>query len=111
MESRKIMSVVKALGTLREELEYSDLPAQMVQIYLEVVAMGELPQESLQERTAVSKAAVSRFLNILGPGSPKEPGLRLLETFEDPEWRRRKLVRVTARGKLVAQKMIDAMGK
>ena len=37
------------------------------------------------------------------------PGLAWVENFEDPAWRRRKLVRLTARGRVVAERVIKAM--
>lgn len=111
MDTKKTLGISRALGTLREELKYSDMPAQMIQVFLEVAAMGEVTQQDLEGKVGISRAAISRFLSILSVGAPLKPGLRLVETFEDPAWRRRKIVRVTARGKAVANRMVESMGK
>ena len=111
MDTKKTLGISRALGALREELEYSDMPAQLIQILLEVAAVGEVTQQDLEKKVGISRAAVSRFLAILSVGVPRRPGLRLVESFEDPEYRRRKIVRVTAKGKAVVTRMTDAMGK
>lgn len=40
MESKKTLGMSRALAALREGLDYSDLPTQMVQMLLEVAAAG-----------------------------------------------------------------------
>lgn len=111
MDVKKTLGISHALGAVRGELKYSDMPAQLIQILLEVAAVGEISQQALEKKVGISRAAVSRFLSILSVGMPLKPGLRLVESFEDPEFRRRKIVRVTARGKAVVTRMTDAMGK
>lgn len=111
MDTKKTLGISRALGALRAELDYSDMPAQMIQVFLEVAALGEVTQQDLEKKVGISKAAISRFLGILSVGSPLKPGLRLVDSFEDPEYRRRKIVRVTARGKAVVSKMTEAMGR
>ena len=111
MDTKRTLGISRALGALREELKYSDMPAQMIQILLEVAAIGEVTQQDLEAKVGISRAAISRFLSILSVGKPGKPGLRLVESFEDPEYRRRKIVRVTARGKAAVSRMTDAMGK
>lgn len=57
----------------------------------------------------LSNAAVSRNVNILGTGTPKEPGWGLVEAYEDAYWRRRKLVRLTQKGRTLMEHMVDAV--
>lgn len=111
MDSKVMLGISRTLGALRKELDYSDMPAQMIQIFLEVAAPGEIGQNELEEKVGISKAAISRFLGILSEGTPSKPGLQLLQSYEDPYDRRWKRVRVTTRGRKVAARVVKAMGK
>ncbi len=95
MDTWKVLSISRAIGALRDAFEYSDMPAQMIQILLEVAALGELPQQDLEKKVGISKSAISRFLSSMADGTSLKPGLRVLESFEEPDYRRRKLVRIT----------------
>lgn len=65
----------------------------------------------LIEACGLSNAAVSRNITLLGRGSPKEPGMGLVEAYEDEMWRRRKLVQLTDAGKKFASKLVSTMQK
>lgn len=65
MDTKKLLGFSRALSTSREELKYSDMPSQMVQIFLEVAAYGEVTQQDLETKVGISRAAISRFLSIL----------------------------------------------
>lgn len=59
-----------------------------------------VPQSAIRERTGLSEAATSRNVALLSTGATfTTPGPGLIESYEDPEYRRRKLVRLTAKGK------------
>lgn len=109
MESKKTLGMSRALAALREGLDYSDLPTQMVQMLLEVAAAGEISQQELEKRVGISRAAISRFLSILSVGSPLKPGLKVLTTYEDPEYRKRKMVSITKKGQIIVQVAIDRL--
>lgn len=67
--------------------------------------------QDLIARLAVEQSSVSRNCALLGPGlSPSEPGYGLLETYEDPHYRRRKLVKLTPRGELLRDALLGIAG-
>lgn len=75
------------------------IPSQHLRVLLHIAAAGEVPQLDLIEMTGTSQSAVSRIIYDLGEGAPREAGLGLVEAYVDPEWRRRKLVRLTDKGR------------
>lgn len=109
--------MTKALKQLRMELsaiqkflDVSDIPTQQVMTFLFVAEKGEAVMGDLAEATGVAQSSVSRNVARLGNGlSPSEPGYGLLEAFEDPYYRKRKLVKLTPRGKELV-KAIDNVG-
>lgn len=98
------MQAVKAARTLLRELtaatENPELPTQQVTILLALMdATGPVSMADLVTATGVSQPAVSRNVAILGRGQRiGEKGYDLVEAYEDPTYRRRKLVRLSPRG-------------
>lgn len=85
---------VKVMG--RGEFEANALRA----FYYVASQPRPVPQSSVREFLGLSEAGTSRNMAILGAGASfTMPGPKLIETFEDPDYRRRKLVRLTARGR------------
>lgn len=110
--SRTLHGGMAMLDAFREFTESVDVPVQHVLVFLMVADRGEVAMEDIIKRVGVHQTAISRAVAKLGPGaSPRDPGLGLIEAYEDPEWRRRKLVRITARGKLLAAEMEKAATK
>jgi DNA-binding MarR family transcriptional regulator len=79
----------------------AEMQAQSMAVLLKVakhpvpIKMGEIAQE-----LGLSQSTISRNVAYLGDWNRhKEKGHQLLEAFEDPMERRRKLVRLTAKGK------------
>jgi DNA-binding MarR family transcriptional regulator len=71
---------------------------------------GEMPQLELEKQTGLAQSAISRNVAKLGHGlTMDEAGARLIEAYEDPAWRRRKIVRLTARGRELAEKITDLL--
>ena len=68
-----------------------------------------MPMFDLIQLLDLSNAAVSRNITLLGRGAPREPGLGLVESFEDEEYRRRKLVKLTPAGEALAKKVVKAV--
>lgn len=94
-------STLKALEVLREELGRPDLQVQTILVLLHVARLGEIPMAQLEDLTGMSQASISRNVALLADGRPKDPGFGLIEAAEDPHYRRRKIVRITERGKIV----------
>lgn len=109
METRKLGGMVRGINALREQTQHSDMPTQMALVFLEVAMLGEIPMAELGKKVGISQASVSRLVSTLSSGRPSDPGFGLIEAYEDPGFRRRKLVRITARGRLVAQRVSDAI--
>lgn len=100
--NRSLYSVVAVLKKFREFVGNVDVPAQHIQLFLYVAERGgkEVPLADLIKLVGTDQSAVSRAVAKLGPGvNPREPGYGLLTFYEDPEYRRRKLVDLTPRGK------------
>jgi DNA-binding MarR family transcriptional regulator len=84
---------------------------QTMQIFLTICTNGgELAQAEIERITGWAQSAVSRNVAKLGQGlTIHEPGPRLVESFEDPAWRRRKIVRLTNRGKLLRDQLVQIL--
>lgn len=84
----------------------ADTPMQQIVTFATVAYAGdEIPMQDLIGNTGVEQSAVSRNVAVLGQGRmPGSAGYGLVEAYEDPYHRRRKMVRLTAQGKrLMAQ--------
>lgn len=90
------------LSQLSEGTQNPTMPLQQVQLFLHVAHHGEVLMEDLEEATGVEQSSVSRNVSALGGGWPGKPGYGLVESREDPTNRRRKLVRLTNKGKALA---------
>jgi DNA-binding MarR family transcriptional regulator len=97
-----------AVETFRNECR-ADLGTQTVSCFLHVAMRSEIPMFDLIELLGLSNAAISRNISMLGRGSPKDPGLGLVEAHEDEYFRRRKIVALTPRGKALANKLVASM--
>jgi DNA-binding MarR family transcriptional regulator len=88
------------LRTWQEETGERETPIQQVLTFAAVAGSSEpVAMGDLVASTGVSQSSVSRNVATLGPGiNPSLPGYGLMEAYEDPYYRRRKLVRLTAKG-------------
>lgn len=68
---------------------------------LTVAENTETPVAHVEKALGLSQAATSRNMTKLGPGRPGEPGLRLIEQYEDPYDRRNKIAKLTPEGREV----------
>ena len=97
------------MGVLKTVTEFTsvEIPTQQVLILLALANSSEpIAMQSLQAHSGVTQASVSRNCSALGPGPrPGVPGYGLIEAYEDPEWRRRKLVRFTQKGELLRKRL------
>jgi DNA-binding MarR family transcriptional regulator len=81
---------------------------QTTHTFLAVCVRGGdgVPMQEIEKALDMGQATVSRNVAKLGQGlNADEPGARLLEAYEDPFWRRRKLVRLTERGRKFADQI------
>jgi DNA-binding MarR family transcriptional regulator len=100
--------MVEALEAIKEFTGNSEIPAQTVLTFLHISLRSEVPMADLIKLTGVSQASVSRNVARLAQGlTPDKPGAGLIEVYEDPYFRSRKLARLTSRGR----KLVEAIGK
>jgi DNA-binding MarR family transcriptional regulator len=105
--TRSMTALIQALDVVRTKLKQSDIPMTQLLTFAHVADRGEIPMQDLADLTGTVQSSVSRNVEKLGQGSPSNPGFGLVEALEDPYYRRRKLVRLTSRGKALAES-IDA---
>lgn len=112
MNQLAILSITAdTLQIIRKFINNSELPMQTIQTYLYITKHGEVPLSDLEKVTGLSQSAVSRNVAKLGQGlTARDPGFGLVEAYEDPNFRRRKLVRLTPRGKALAQEVANVLG-
>ena len=81
-----------------------------VQMLLEVSLRDETSMTDLGSAVGVSQAAISRNVGKLGGGMTfKEKGAGLVEAYEDPKYRRQKLVRLTPKGRRLVDELYILM--
>jgi DNA-binding MarR family transcriptional regulator len=100
-EQRMIaQALLKAQEKFAEYLGKGDVELQAFSTFLVIAErVNDFPMQDLQDILNMSQSSVSRNVALLSIGTISNPGPRLIEAFEDPEYRRRKHVRLTARGK------------
>jgi DNA-binding MarR family transcriptional regulator len=107
-QTKGVHATMCALEVFWKMTGSTDTPMSQVLTFLHVAARGELPMADLADSTGVVLSSVSRNVAKIGPGpNPKEPGLGLVEAFEDPWNRKRKLVRLSAKGRKLAERIND----
>jgi DNA-binding MarR family transcriptional regulator len=97
-----------AVEVFRKECR-SDIGSPTISCFLQIAIRREIPMFDLIQLLDVSNAAVSRNVALLGQGSPKEPGMGLVEAYEDAYFRRRKIVRITQKGSALMEKVVAAI--
>lgn len=103
-----LLRILKAMG---DEIDPA-MPWQQGLVFLTVALAGDegIDMVDLGREVALSKSAVSRNVGALGEWHRMgRPGLGLVETFTDYEDRRRKPVRLTAKGKAALRKILNRL--
>lgn len=104
-----------AIATLRDALG-KEVEAQTLLALLTVAEQGEVPQADLQRELGIGASAMSRNIGLLGTTGYKngagreQEGLGLVESWENPMDRRIKLVRLTAKGKVLVNRATRSIG-
>ena len=74
-----------------------------------IIAQAEdgLSLTDISKKAGVGLATASRNIAALGKINRKrEPGLKLIESFEDPMERRKKIIRLTAKGRTTVKRIL-----
>jgi len=96
-----------------EEMRKFDtqIEAQAIAVFFYVAIHGGkegVSMQTISEELDIAQSSVSRNVYKLGDiNRHKKIGIGLLETFEDPMERRRKLVRLTSKGKRVHSTLLS----
>ena len=96
-----------------EEMRKFDtqIEAQAIAVFFYVAIHGGkegVSMQTISEELDIAQSSVSRNVYKLGDiNRHKQIGIRLLEAFEDPMERRRKLVRLTSKGKRVHSTLLS----
>jgi len=102
-------ALLAGLRAIVEAASDPTMPIQQAMTFLVVAQSSEVPQAELIRNVGLAPSSVSRNVARLAQGTLTEPGLYWIENYEDPAWRRRKLVRLTPRGKAVADRVSSAV--
>lgn len=111
-ERKKEMSGLNLLKIIEEMRKFdSQIEAHAVAVFF-FVAMKDnrdgIAMQTIGEELDIAQSSVSRNVYKLGDiNRHKKTGIGLLEAFEDPMERRRKLVRLTAKGKRVHNTLLE----
>ena len=64
----------------------------------------------IAKKAGIPLATASRYIGALGKiNRHKQEGLQLIESFEDPMERRKKIIRLTSKGKVVIRKLLGEL--
>lgn len=113
MNTRLLKVALESLEAIRELTGDPEIQAQKVIILLQVAMHREISMTDLLKYAGVEQSSVSRNVTTLAEGFPLKgkPGMGLVESYEDPAFRRRKLVRLTKKGEELIAKLEERVGK
>ena len=102
------MTLGNALGLVNNLRSISgDMPMAQAYCLLLIAQYEGLSLKDLAHRADIGMASASRYVSSFSKVGPRgEPGLGLVESFEDPMERRKKIIRLTARGRTVVNKIL-----
>lgn len=107
MNSKAVNALVEILELIRKDID-PEMPIQMVVVFLRLALKGEASMQDLMDAAGISQASISRNVSALSKTHRRgKPGHNLVIAFEDPMERRRKLVRLSTKGKKLADKVSD----
>lgn len=99
-DNPELACLQQTLQHARMLFENPDVQVPMLIVFLELGKRPATLMTQLSKEVGVSQAAVSQIVAKLGRGMLTEKGLGLVEACEDPEWRCRKLVRLTLQARM-----------
>lgn len=85
-----------------------EMPLQQLHCLLVIAEANEgLSLTDLAKKVGIGLATASRYVGALGKiNRRREEGLKLIEAFEDPMERRKKIIRLTKKGTTTTYKLI-----
>jgi DNA-binding MarR family transcriptional regulator len=104
----------EAIRCLQHSTGNEELQAQAMLVFLFVASRhpGETSLGEIEKSLTLNQTTASRNLGYLGKGNAKLPkGWQLVDTYEDPFYRRRKLCKLTRKGFETASKIAEVLTK
>lgn len=89
-----------------------EIQAQTLRVLLYVAerSPNEVPLREIEQNLSLNQTTTSRNVGYLAKGNIRvEQGLKLLDAFEDPLYRRRKLCKITKRGADTVNKVLSIL--
>jgi len=101
MSATEVSAVtLRALEILSNHLDAPQMPLQVAITFLHVATRGEVHMSDLEQLVGLSKPTLSRTVAMLGRGiNLDKPGYNLVQTAEDLQNRKYKIVTLTEAGK------------
>lgn len=88
-----------------------EMPLQQLHCLLVIAQEPEgMSLTDIAQKVGIALATASRYIAALGKvNRHREEGLLLVESFEDPMERRKKIIRLTSKGKAAINKLIGEL--
>lgn len=103
------MELSDALSLINNIREYSDMPISQAYSLLLIARYEGLSVKDLAHRADIGMATASRYVSQFGKTvRPGENGMGLVEAVDDPMERRKKIIKLTPKGKQVIAKLLGA---
>jgi DNA-binding MarR family transcriptional regulator len=107
---RSIHAMQELIRVAQKAFDNQDFQAPMLLVFLEIGRQKEYPMADLVFACDITHSTVSRIIAKLGRGMPRRnDGLELIESYEDPGLRRRKLIRLTEKGQQVYDVFMEVL--
>lgn len=103
------MELEEALTLINNIREYSDMPISQAYALLLIARYEGLSVKDLAHRADVGMATASRYVSQFSKTvRPGESGMGLVEAIDDPMERRKKIIKLTPKGKQTIAKLLGA---
>lgn len=85
-----------------------DMPIQQAKcLFIVAQEPDGMSLSDIAKKAGIGLATASRYISALGKiNRHRQEGLQLIEAFEDPMERRKKIIRLTTKGKIAVRKLL-----
>ena len=112
LNTSALSRLLGVLRTLRDATGNPELQMQTMNTFLYIASRhpNEIAQGELERVLGIQQTTVSRNCAYLAKGSAGLGGYKLIDVYEDRDYRKRKLAKLTPKGLEVAAKIAEQMG-